>query len=216
MPLRWSLPAHIPSLRAKGEVAMGGWGRGGGVWSGLALGAVVVCGCSGVRGAAEATGGSGPVIPEVAAVERGPDVAHYVNDQLRFELSHPSGEWELTENRSRSVDGLMVPVTLQHVSGATIVLQIAPAQASSLEYAERLTLGMQRELGAETFGLEPLGLAPDAVGFRFQMEVGVKGRVAVRTGAERQVYMLLATWPNTADAQVSSQVDAIFESLQPL
>lgn len=195
---------------------MGGRGRRLGAWGGVALGAMLVSGCSGVRGAAEATGGSGPVVAEEVALERGPEMQHYVNDRLRFELTHPRPDWELTESRAQSVDGLMVPVTLQHVSGATIVLQIAPAQASSLEYAERLTLGMQRELGAETFGLEPLGLAPDAVGFRFQMEVGVKGRVAVRTGAEQQVYMLLATWPNTADGQVSAQVDAIFESLQPI
>lgn len=196
---------------------MGGRDRRVGAWFVVMLGAVWVCGCTSMRGAAtEATGGSGPVIAELPEPDRGPQLQHYVNDQLHFELRHPSPDWELTENRVKGVNGLMVPVTLQHVTGATIVLQIAPAQASSLEYAERLTLGMQEELGAETFGLEPLGLSPDAVGFRFQMQVGVKGRVAVRAGAERQVYMLLATWPNTADPQVSSQVDAIFESLQPL
>lgn len=185
-------------------------------WMGVALGALVAWGCTGSRSAQEGTGGSGPVTIVREAPDEDRAAQRYVNEGLRFELSHPSPEWQLTESGASGVDGMVVPVTLQHESGATIVLQIAPARASSLEYAERLTAGMQRELGAQTFGLEPLGLSADAVGFRFQMDVGVRGRVAVRTGAEAQVYMLLATWPNTAEERIAEQVDAIFSSLQPL
>lgn len=189
-----------------------------GVWA-LGL-SVVGAGCAGTRGAVGAGEPADPPPGAVQVMEQsgsalgGPE--RYVDSQLGFELIRPTGSWRLSITNDPGEDGLVVPITLQHGSGATVVLQIAPAIATPFEYAERLTRGMQNELGAITGGLEALGLSEDAVGFSFHLEAGVIGRVAVREGGTGSVFMLLATWPSSVTREVTEGVDAIFASVRPV
>jgi hypothetical protein len=141
----------------------------------------------------------------------------YVDAKLGFELTRPARGWRLSVTGDPGEDGLVVPVTLQHGTGATVVLQIAPAVATPLQYAERLTTGLTDQLGATIGGLEPLSMSAGAVGFRFRMDSGgVMGRVAVREGSAGNVFMMLATWPETAPPDVAQGVDAIFASIKPV
>lgn len=195
--------------------------RGWGWW--LVGVSVVGAGCAGTRSARGETepvdpppGAARVIAQQEARPEAVPVAERYVDAQLGFELVRPQGSWRLSITNDPGEDGLVVPVTLQHGSGATVVLQIAPAIATPLEYAERLTKGMQRELGAVTGGLEPLGLSADAVGFGFTIDGAVIGRVAVREGGAGNVFMLLATWPTSAPRDVTEGVDAIFASVRPV
>jgi len=176
---------------------------------------VLGAGCTGARSAAVREEPVDPP-PGAARIIESELPERYVDAQLGFELMRPTGSWRLSITNDPGEDGLVVPITLQHGSGATVVLQIAPAIATPLEYAERLTTGMQSELGAITGGVEPLGISEDAVGFSFRIESGVAGRVAVREGGAGTVFMLLATWPSTATREVTDGVDAIFASLRPV
>lgn len=188
---------------------MRAWG-----WWVMGLG-LVSSGCAGTRNVAISDEPADPPPGAVRVIE-GELPERYVDSQLGFELVRPTSSWRISITNDPGEDGLVVPVTLQHGSGATVVLQIAPAIATPLEYAERLTTGMRSELGAITGGLEPLGLSEDAVGFSFRIETGVTGRVAVREGGAGTVFMLLATWPSTASREVTEGVDAIFASVRPV
>ncbi|MGZ3461639.1 MAG: hypothetical protein ACXU86_24370, partial [Archangium sp.] len=63
---------------------------------------------------------------------------------------------------------------------------------------------------------EPVPLSDSAVGFNFSVGDNVRGRVVVRDGSPGHVFMLLATWPTAAPAEVPEAVNALFESVRPL
>ena len=141
----------------------------------------------------------------------------YVDETFGFEVKRPSGAWDLTETDSVTEDGIAIPIILKHrASGAQVVLQVAPAVATPTQYAERITRGLARQAGFETSDLRPLPLSDSAVGFDFSLEGQMDGKVAVREGGPGNIFMLMATWPRGVAATVPQNVDAIFESLQPV
>jgi hypothetical protein len=54
------------------------------------------------------------------------------------------------------------------------------------------------------------------VGFAFEMGESVRGRVAVLEGGKGQIFVMLATWPRSAEAGISGAVEQIFSSLRPI
>jgi hypothetical protein len=169
-------------------------------------------------------GGSGPVAQEQSMMgheesmgqeESGP--RRYVDQALGFELLQPGGDWLLDESGEQTPEGLAIPVVLRHsTSGAQVVLQVAPAVASPLQFAERLTMGLRSQPGFETSDPEPLPMSDSAVGFFFAVGDNVRGRVMVRDGSRGRVFMMLATWPTEAPSDVADTVNALFESVRPL
>jgi hypothetical protein len=97
-----------------------------------------------------------------------------------------------------------------------VVVQIAPAVASPVQFAEKLTEGMRSNPGFITSDPAPLPLSDDAVGFDIAMGDRVLGRVAVRNGSEGRVLMLMGTWPAGSGADVPAAVDDAFRSVLPL
>jgi hypothetical protein len=147
--------------------------------------------------------------------ESGPQ--RYVDQALGFELTQPGGDWMLDESGEQTPEGLAIPVVLRHrTSGAQVVLQVAPAVASPLQFAERLTMGLRSQPGFVTSDPEPLPMSDSAVGFHFAVGDNVRGRVMVREGSPGRVFMMLATWPSAAPADVPETVNALFESVRPL
>lgn len=143
--------------------------------------------------------------------------SRYVDEDLGFEIVRPSMEWLLDETDEQSPEGLRIPVVLRHrVSGAQMVLQVAPAVATPSQFAERLTEGLRAQPGFTTSDPEPIALSDSAVGFDFQVGEGVRGRVAVREGSPGRIFMMLATWPASAPGDVPRSVDALFEGVRPL
>jgi len=141
----------------------------------------------------------------------------YIDPELGFEISRPDGDWELDAADHKSEEGLIIPVVMRHLgSGAQVVVQIAPAVASPAQFAERLTTGLRTQPGFVSTDPEPLTLSDDAVGFNFSLSGKVIGKVAVLGGKSGQVFLMLATWPQDAPANVPKNVDAIFQSLRPL
>ena len=189
----------------------------------MGWGLVALCtACSGAKQAVrapseQATGGSGPVAVQT---EEGPglsDARRYVDQTLGFELTQPGGEWLLDETDEQTPEGLSIPVVLRHrTSGAQMVLQVAPAVASPIQFAERLTLGLRSQPGFVTSDPEPLPLSDSAVGFHFAVGDNVRGRVVVRDGSTGHVFMMLATWPSAAPNEVAETVNTLFESVHPL
>jgi hypothetical protein len=88
--------------------------------------------------------------------------------------------------------------------------------ASPLQFAERLTMGLRSQPGFVTSDPEPLPMSDSAVGFNFAVGDSVRGRVMVREGSPGRVFMMLATWPAAAPAEVPATVNALFESVRPL
>lgn len=190
-------------------------------WVGLGL--VALCtACSGARPAMRASaepavGGSGPVAEAAPGQAPASDPRHYVDEQLGFELTQPGGEWLLDETGEQTPEGLSIPIVLRHrSSGAQMVLQVAPAVASPIQFAERLTQGLRSQPGFITSDPEPLPLSDSAVGFQFAVGDNVRGRVVVRDGSPGHVFMMLATWPAGAPEDVPQTVNALFESIHPL
>jgi hypothetical protein len=189
----------------------------------LGWGLVALCtACSGAKQAVrapseQATGGSGPVVQRTQGSLPAPDSRRYVDQSLGFELTQPGGEWLLDETDEQTPEGLAIPVVLRHrSSGAQVVLQVAPAVASPIQFAERLTLGLRSQPGFVTSDPEPLPLSDSAVGFQFAVGDNVQGRVVVRDGSTGHVFMMLATWPSSAPAEVAETVNTLFESVHPL
>ncbi|ATB32366.1 hypothetical protein [Melittangium boletus] len=185
----------------------------------LGWGLVALCtACSGAKQAVrepseQATGGSGLVAQSPGAS----DSRRYVDQTLGFELTQPGGDWLLDETGEQTPEGLAIPVVLHHrTSGAQMVLQVAPAVASPIQFAERLTMGLRSQPGFVTSDPEPLPLSDSAVGFHFAVGDNVRGRVVVRDGSAGHVFMMLATWPTAAPEEVPETVDALFESVHPL
>ena len=164
-----------------------------------------------------ATGGSGPVTQEQLQAQEESSPQRYVDQALGFELTQPGGDWMLDESGEQTPEGLAIPVVLRHrTSGAQVVLQVAPAVASPLQFAERLTMGLRSQPGFVTSDPEPLPMSDSAVGFHFAVGDNVRGRVMVREGSPGRVFMMLATWPTNASADVPETVNALFESVRPL
>lgn len=177
--------------------------------SGWLLASILLCSCAGEKAAvkpAPGTGGSG--------VEQ---EGRYVDRELGFEISRPSSDWQFDVSRAQAQDGIATPVVMRNTpTGAQVVIQVAPAVASPIQFAERLTEGMRTQPGFITSDPEPLELADDAVGFRFAMGDRVYGRVAVRSGIEGRVLMMLATWPAEASDAATPAVEEVFRSVQPV
>ncbi|MCP3143773.1 hypothetical protein [Pyxidicoccus xibeiensis] len=141
----------------------------------------------------------------------------YVDEDLGFEIVRPTADWQLDETNERTPEGLSIPVILRHnVSGAQVVLQVAPAVASPTQFAERLTEGLRQQPGFTTTDPAPIPLSENAVGFDFTVGDAVLGRVAVREGRPGRVLMLLATWPAQSPDGVTQSVDALIEGVRPL
>ncbi|MFP2960146.1 hypothetical protein ACLEPN_20545 [Myxococcus sp. 1LA] len=192
-------------------VAMRNW-----VWGLLAL--TTACGSSRQAVKHEGTGGSGasPTVEESAAESRS-TTRRYVDEDLGFEIVRPTADWQLDETNERTPEGLAIPVILRHsVSGAQVVLQVAPAVASPTQFAERLTEGLRQHPGFTTSDPAPIPLSDTAVGFDFQVGDGVHGKVAVREGIPGRVLMMLATWPAQAAEDVPRSVDALIQGVRPL
>jgi hypothetical protein len=189
----------------------------------LGWGLLVLCtACSASKQAvrepsATGTGGSGPVAQEQYQGQEESGPQRYVDQALGFELTQPGGEWLLDETGEQTPEGLAIPVALRHrTSGAQVVLQVAPAVASPLQFAERLAMGLRSQPGFVTSEPEPLPVSDSAVGFQFAVGDSVRGRVMVREGSPGRVFMMLATWPTNASADVPETVNALFESVRPL
>jgi len=142
----------------------------------------------------------------------------YVDEDLGFEIVRPTAEWQLDETENQDApDGMAIPVVLKHrTSGAQVVLQVAPAVATPVQFAERLNEGLKEQPGFVASDPEPLPLSDNAVGFDFQVEGGVRGRVAVTDGSPGRVFMMLATWPEGSPEDVSRSVEALFNGVRPL
>jgi len=189
----------------------------------LGWGLLVLCtACSASKQAVRepsdtATGGSGPVAQEQTLGQEQSGPQRYVDQALGFELTQPGGDWVLDEPGDVTPEGLAIPVVLRHgPSDAQVVLQVAPAVASPLQFAERLTMGLRTQPGFVTSDPEPLPMSDSAVGFNFAVGDSVRGRVMVREGSPGRVFMMLATWPAAAPAEVPETVNALFESVRPL
>ena len=189
-------------------------------WVGWGL--VVLCtACSGakqaVRPESPGVGGSGPVAQRAERAPEAPDSKRYVDEILGFELTQPGGDWLLDETGEQTPEGLAIPIVLRHrTTGAQMVLQVAPAVASPIQFAERLTVGLRSQPDFVTSDPEPLPLSDSAVGFQFTVGDSVRGRVVVRDGSAGHVFMMLATWPSTAPDEVPEMVNTLFESIHPL
>jgi hypothetical protein len=142
----------------------------------------------------------------------------YVDEDLGFEIVRPTAEWQLDETENQDApDGMAIPVVLKHrTSGAQVVLQVAPAVATPVQFAERLNEGLKEQPGFVASDPQPLTLSDSSVGFDFQVEGGVRGRVAVTEGSPGRVFMMLATWPEDASEDVSRSVEALFGGVRPL
>lgn len=175
------------------------------------LGVAVLCTACGASRSA-AVKDSEPIASEARS---GP--VRYVDEALGFEIVRPSAEWLLDDAGETTPEGLAIPVVLRHrVSGAQVVLQVAPAVASPSQFAERLTEGLRQQPGFITSDPAPIPLSDSAVGFDFSVGDGVRGRVAVRDGSPGNIFMMLATWPTSAPEGVPQSVDALFEGVRPL
>jgi hypothetical protein len=182
-------------------------------WAGLAALALLLGGCAGPRPVARAA----PAKEVALVVETAGPERRYVDEELGFEISRPSAEWQLEQTDERTPEGLVIPVILRNsASGAQVVLQLAPAVATPTQFAQRLTVGLRTQPGFTTTDPEPLPLADSAVGFHFTMGEAVHGKVAVLPGGEDRVFMMMATWPAHAPARVLESVDAIIGSVHAL
>ncbi|GMU00120.1 hypothetical protein KH5H1_42390 [Corallococcus caeni] len=160
------------------------------------------------------TGGSGRASDESAVAST---TRRYVDEDLGFEIVRPTAEWQLDETNERTPEGLAIPVILRHrVTGAQVVLQVAPGVATPVQFAERLTQGLRQQPGFTTTDPQPIALSDNAVGFDFQVGEGVRGKVAVREGNSGRVLMMLATWPTEASADITESVDALMAGVRPL
>jgi hypothetical protein len=160
---------------------------------------------------AGALDGAGPEEVALEALRR-----RHVDGRLGFQVDRPRGGWTLSVTEDVPQQGVEVPVVLRHESGATVVLQVAPAVATPFQYAESLARGLGEQVGVVAGDVEPLALSEGAVGFRFQLGGTMQGRVAVREGSPGRVFMLLATWPDGSPAGVAQDVDAIIGSVLPV
>lgn len=191
----------------------------------VVVAACVAAGCAGDKANRRAEG-SRPGEPRDPSAEGGiaqpngngtHNGARYVDESLGFEVTRPTAAWTMDVSDDLSEEGVATPVVMRNAeTGAQVVIQVAPAVASPVALAERLTEGMRSHPGFVTSDPEPLPLADGAVGFRFAMGDRVLGRVAVREGAEGRVLMLLATWPAGSPEETSVGVEEVFQGIQPL
>lgn len=141
----------------------------------------------------------------------------YVDSELGFTVSRPNAQWQMDVGGELTPDGIATPVVMRNAeTGAQVVIQVAPAVASPIQFAERLTEGMRSHPGFETSDPEPIPLSSESVGFRFSMGDRVLGRVAVREGAEGRVLMMLATWPAGSPEGTWMGVEEVFRTIQPV
>ena len=177
--------------------------------------AAALVGCASSKAQLKGTGGSGDA--GISADTLTAEEARYVDAQLGFEISRPSNAWQLDQVDEMTPEGLAIPVVLREkLSGAQVVVQVAPAIASPSQFADRISSGLREHQEIQASDPEPLEIADGAVGFDFAVSDKILGRVAVLEGAPGKVLMVLATWPATAGVQTTSAVDAIVASLKPV
>ncbi|SET58526.1 hypothetical protein [Stigmatella erecta] len=169
-----------------------------------------------------ACGASKPAVREpagqsVSQEESTAPARRYVDAQLGFEIVRPAAEWQLDASAPQEPsDGAAVPVILRHrMTGAQVVLQVAPAVGSPTQIAEQLNRGLSEQPDFVSSELEPLPLSDSAVGFDFQVGQGVHGRVAVTEGSPGHLFMLLATWPANTCEDCERSVEALFGAVRP-
>ncbi|MDC0709097.1 hypothetical protein POL68_11545 [Stigmatella sp. ncwal1] len=181
-------------------------------WLGCALW-VLCTACGASKPAVRAPAGQGASKAEATVPAR-----HYVDAELGLEIVRPAAEWQLDEpEKSASSDGAAIPVILRNrMTGAQVVLQVAPAVASPTQIAEQLNRGLSEQPDFVASELEPLPLSDSAVGFDFQVGQGVHGRVAVKEGSPGRLFMMLATWPADASADCVRGVEDLFGAVRPL
>lgn len=175
---------------------VGGVGR----W-GPALGiALAVAGCASMKEAAR------------EAAPEAPGANRFVDGELGFTIDRPSGEaWRFTPGGA-APEGIVVPVVVLHEdSGAQVVVQVAPAIASSEEFAGRLAMGLQSKPGFAIGDLRELD--GGGTGFEFTLSDLVQGRVRVREAPGGRIFVLLGTWPAGVPAGVIRDIDGIMASL---
>ncbi|MBN1205110.1 MAG: hypothetical protein JXB05_09325 [Myxococcaceae bacterium] len=187
----------------------------------LGWGLALLCtACGGSRPAVKAQSSGGAQAPRGAQAAEGSSSSarRYVDEDLGFEIIRPTAEWQLDETEDQSSpEGMAIPVILRHrTSGAQVVLQVAPAVATPIQFAERLNQGLREQPGFIASDPEPLPLSDNAVGFNFTVGEGVRGRVAVTEGSPGRVFMMLATWPANAPEDVSRSVEALFGAVHPI
>lgn len=168
-----------------------------------------------------ACGASKPAVkapPRVSKAESTAPARHYVDVELGLEIVRPGEDWQLDEPaQPESSEGAAIPVILRNrMTGAQVVLQVAPAVGSPTQIAEQLNQGLSEQPDFVASELEPLPLSDSAVGFDFQVGQGVHGRVAVTEGRPGRLFMMLATWPADASADCERSVEALFGAVRPL
>jgi hypothetical protein len=183
----------------------------------VGVGLVTLCAACGASRPAVTKAPDVAVAAPVVAQETAEASARYVDEDLGFEIIRPSAEWLLEPTDEQTPEGLEIPVVLRHRgTGAQVVLQVAPAVATPTELAERLTEGLRAQPDFVISDLEPIRLSDSAVGFDFRVGQGIQGRVAVREGSPGRIFMMFATWPSNAAADVPLSVDALLEGVRPL
>ncbi|HEX5747023.1 MAG TPA: hypothetical protein VFZ09_12325 [Archangium sp.] len=189
----------------------------------LGWGLLALCtACSGAKQAVRepsepGTGGSGVSARRQSMHSEELASRRYVDESMGFELIQPGGTWQLDQTDEQTPEGLAIPVVLRDpTTQAQVVLQVAPAVASPVQFAERLTMGLRSQPGFVTSDIEPLPMSDSAVGFYFAVGDNVRGRVVVRDGGADRVFLMLATWPASAPEDVAQTVNALFESVRPL
>lgn len=188
-------------------------------WGAVVLSAVVTAslGCAGQKAAQKQTVASAPAGVGGSGQSGVAGSNRYVDEELGFAVSRPNAGWRLDVTGDRGTDGVATPVVLRNEqTGAQVVIQVAPAVATPVEFAQRLTEGMRTHPGFVTSDPEPLPLSDNAVGFRFAMGDKVFGRVAVRDGARGRVLMMLATWPAGSSAAAWDGVEDVFKTVEPV
>ncbi|MBX5481909.1 MAG: hypothetical protein IRZ16_08745 [Myxococcaceae bacterium] len=161
--------------------------------------------------------------PKAASVEQGTGgsaptgTARWIDEALGFQVTRPNDKWQVDVTGDFTPEGIATPVVMRNQeTGAQVVIQVAPAVASPVQFAERLTEGMRSHPGFQTTDPEPVAFSDSAVGFRFAMGDKVNGRVAVLEGTRGRVLMMLATWPSGAPEETLTGVEEVFRGVQPL
>jgi hypothetical protein len=175
---------------------VGGVGR----WGTALWVALAVAGCASTKEAAR------------EAAPEAPSANRFIDGELGFTIERPSGEaWQFTPGGA-APEGIVVPVVVLHEdSGAQVVVQVAPAIASSEEFAGRLAMGLQSKPGFAIGDLRELD--GGGTGFEFTLSDLVQGRVRVREAPGGRIFVLLGTWPAGVPAGVIRDIDGIMASL---
>lgn len=151
---------------------------------------------------------------EIDSPKQKKSTPQYVDIDHGFSIQSPNPGWKFQLKKKFSTKTIDVPVIIANTKqGAQVVVQVAPAVASPVQFAEKLTSGLKHRPGFATSIISPQPVASGAVGFNFSAGEQVLGRVTILEGRGR-VFVLLATWPRSAPSQVKADIDQIIGSLR--